>query len=255
MIFQVLCEGPDDIAALREIACLLFAARIQPFDRRAGAAGGPRSACLLVGQNEVRVSASDSGKSKLPSMLATALSQIPPQKQGKDADALQRITVLYDPDDEPAESMCTKLTNQVAAEAKEWALEGGGDEWRARRSSDGLTLVVRAVPWRAPGDVVDGLEDKQNLERLLCFVAAAAYPNKATVVERWLGEMSSAGGQPSWKAALHLWCALVEVKATEANAPARFLRQNEDCRPHVKPTLENVSLLRDLSVAFGIPGR
>jgi hypothetical protein len=113
-------------------------------------------------------------------------------------------------------------------------------------------VVVRAVPWRAPGGTVDGLPDSQNLERLLCHVAAMAYPDKAKAVERWLGEMSSTGDSPSWKAAMHLWCALVEPKATESNATARFLRQNEVCRPHVTGVVRQVSLFKDLSEAFGI---
>jgi hypothetical protein len=78
-----------------------------------------------------------------------------------------------------------------------------------------------------------------------------AYPTEAKTVERWLGEISEAGKQPSWKAALHLWCALVEPKADESNAAARFLHQNETCRPHARTAIEQVSLFKDLSLALG----
>ena len=56
----------------------------------------------------------------------------------------------------------------------------------------GELVEVRAVDWRAPGGVVDGLPDQMNLERLLCAVLAAAYPYDLAPIERWLAEISEA---------------------------------------------------------------
>ena len=131
--------------------------------------------------------------------------------------------------------MHARLASEVSVGAKHWKLDGGPGDWVARRSVQ--AVIVCAVHWRSPGNVVDGLPDRQNLERLLCHVTAVAYPTEAQTVERWLGEMSEAGKKPSWKAALHLWCALVGPKADEPNAPARFLHQDKTCQPHAREAI------------------
>jgi hypothetical protein len=146
--------------------------------------------------------------------------------------------------------MNARLADEVATNAKAWKLDGNPGDWVARRNGN-QAVLLRAVHWRSPGDVVDGLPDRQNLERLLCHVTAVAHPNEAKMVERWLSEISEAGKKPSWKAALHLWCALVEPKTDESNAPARFLHQNQTCRPHARAAIEQVSLFKDLSLALG----
>ena len=245
----VLCEGPADIAALREIGISFFGAKPLPIPRSAGAAGENRKLLLLIEGSEVEITAVQRAKSGLPEALATKLHGLPVENSSDDPNALERITVLFDPDDEPADKMYAKLADEVAATAKAWKLDGDPGDWVARRSVQ--TVILRAVPWRSPGNVVDSLPDWQNLERLLCHVAAVAYPTEAKIVERWLGEISEAGKKPVWKAALHLWCALVEPKADESNAAAQFLHQNQTCRPHARAAIEQVSLLKDLSIALG----
>ena len=106
------------------------------------------------------------------------------------------------------------------------------------------------MAWRAP-TFLDELPDLSNLERLLCGIAQLAYPKEAKVVERWLVEMNASTRSHAWKAALHLWCALVDPKTDERGAPARFLHQNEDCKAHVRPFLERVGLLRELTPLLG----
>lgn len=246
----VLCEGPADIAALREIGISFFGAKPLPIPRSAGAAGENRKLLLLIEGSEVEITAVQRAKSGLPAALAIKLHGLPVENSSDDPNALERITVLFDPDDESPEETCVRLAAEVSANAKAWKLDGSPRDWVARRNAN-QTVIVRAVPWRSPGDVVDGLPGWQSLERLLCHVTAVAYPTEAKTVERWLGEISEAGKQPSWKAALHLWCALVEPKADESNAAARFLHQNETCRPHARTAIEQVSLFKDLSLALG----
>jgi hypothetical protein len=245
----VLCEGPEDITAIREIAILLFEAKTTS-TQTPGAAGQPRKLSLNIQGCDVEITAGRRGKSGLPEELATKLLGLSVDNLGSAPNALQQITVLFDPDEEPRHRMYARLEEQIAAEAKSWKLEGQPGDWIARRNAS-ETVVVRAVHWRSPGSVVDGLPDYQNLERLICYVAAKAYPQEAKMVERWLGEISAADKEPCWKAALHLWCALVEHKADERNAAARFLHQNDTCRPHVREAIQEVSLFRDLSQALG----
>lgn len=245
----VLCEGPEDVTAIREIATLLFDAKVQRTPT-AGAAGQPRQLFLSVQGCDVEITAGRRGKSGLPEELATKLLGLSVDDLGTAPNALQQITVLFDPDEEPLDRMYTRLVDRIAAEARSWKLEGQPGDWIARRNAS-ETVVVRAVHWRSPGSVVDGLPDCQNLERLVCYVAAKAYPQEAKIVERWLGEIHATEKKPCWKAAVHLWCALVEHKSDERNAAARFLHQNDTCRPHVREAIREVSLFKDLSQALG----
>jgi hypothetical protein len=246
----VLCEGPADIAALREIGISLFGAQVQRTPLSAGAAGETRKLLLTVQGSQVEITAVERAKSGLPGALATKLHGLPFENSSDDRDALERITVLFDPDAESPDKMHASLADAVSASAQAWKLDGSPGDWVAHRDAS-QAVILRAVHWRSPGDVVDGLPDRQNLERLLCHVTAVAHPNEAKMVERWLSEISEAGRKPGWKAALHLWCALVEPKTDESNAPARFLHQNQTCRPHARVAIEQVSLFKDLSLALG----
>lgn len=49
---------------------------------------------------------------------------------------------------------------------------------------------------------------------------------------------------------LHLWCALVDEKATELNVAARVLHQNTACRPHALDVLREAGVLADLQPLF-----
>lgn len=253
----VLCEGPDDVAALREIAIGIFGAAVprsgaSSTETRAGAAGQARGQLVLAGRTRIEIRAVKNAKSQIAKALATELAQLPPQIGGDGDQRIRQVAAVFDPDGEGAERFHRDVEREVGRGAKAWrftAVKGGG-VWIAQRDA-GERLLVRAVAWRGPGAPVDGLADHQNLERLLCAIAARAYPAEATLVERWLTEIAQVrSAAAGWKAALHLWCALVEEKASDANAAARFLHQNKVCLPCVEPALREVSLLRDLRALF-----
>lgn len=250
----VLCEGPDDVAALRELALYVFKA-IAEKQSIAGTPGGePRTQKLRAGQIAIEIKASRAGKSGLIKMIGESLAALGPQDGPPEEAKVRRIAAVFDPDEEPVTAFHKGVASSVAREAPDWRLvQVGSGTWLARRMP-GERVQVRAIPWRAPGPVVDGLADHQNLERLLCAVAKAAYPAEAAIVERWLTEITTVSGKtPKWKAALHLWCALVDQSASELNAATRFLHQNGDCKPHVSPALEKVGLLRALRPLFAAP--
>jgi len=144
--------------------------------------------------------------------------------------------------------MHASLADAVSASAQAWKLDGSPGDWVAHRSQPGCDPA--RGPLALSRDVVDGLPDRQNLERLLCHVTAVAHPNEAKMVERWLSEISEAGRKPGWKAALHLWCALVEPKTDESNAPAGFSTRT-DLPAACTRRIEQVSLFKDLSLALG----
>jgi hypothetical protein len=260
----VLCEGPDDLNALRAIAQLLRWA--QPVRTPGIGAGQERQMVLQAGIARIEVSvpskargATGEGKSALSRGVATALEGLPPQTNPADEAHVSLVAAVFDPDDETAADFHTALVKAVRDHATAWTFAESGSPgvWHAQRGAT-EQLEVRAVDWRAPGGVLDRLPDQMNLERLLCAVLAQAYPDDVSDVARWLtevgGRCAAAGRKPpTWKAAIHVWLAVVYEKADELNAAARFLHQQDECRPHVERILDAVGLVRDLRPLLGPP--
>lgn len=174
-----------------------------------------------------------------------------------DESSVAVLGVVFDPDEQDAPRFHAEVERAVRAHAARWTLAAAGapGTWRAQREA-GELVEIRAVHWRAPGGVVDGLPDHMNLERLLCAVLAEAYPTDVTSIERWLEEIGAArkaaGRRPSaWKAAIHV--AAVYEKADDINAASRFLHQQSECKPHIEPLLAKVGLLDDLRPLLGPP--
>jgi hypothetical protein len=114
-------------------------------------------------------------------------------------------------------------------------------------------VFVRAIAWRANGATPVDLPDVQNLERLLDRIVGAAYPGDVSLIRRWLSEvvLARGGKLPRWKAAIHLWCALRDEKASEHSAADRFLGQHDMCKLHVEQALRETGLMAELEWLFG----
>ena len=258
----VLCEGPDDLNALRAIAQHLRWSE----PARAGVAGAGHERVVWLRTGDVRIEitvpsksrgASGEGKSALAQGVAEALRELPSQIGPPDESTLSLASVVFDPDDQPVSAFHVEIERAIRERATTWSLAPGGAPglWSATREA-GETVEVRAVHWRAPGEQLDGLPDHENLERLLCAVLAKAYPDDRDHMARWLTEMGerrrSAGRKAaSWKAAIHVWLACVYDKADELNAASRFLHQQAECKPHITPLLTDTGLLADLRPLLG----
>lgn len=255
----VFCEGIDDLNALRAIAQHLRWAT-------AGSGlGQDRKATLHAGVDvkiEITVpsksrGATGEGKSALPASLADELHNLRPQIDPEDEARVSLVSVVFDPDDKAAGAFHDDLVRAIGDRAPGWTLTATDlpGVWRAAREP-GEQLEIRAVHWRAPGAVLDGLPDHANLERLLCAVLAKAYADDKDHVARWLAEIDAArrraGRKPaSWKGAIHIWLAAVYDKVDEVNAASRVLHQQDECKPHVRPVLDDVGLLTDLAPLLG----
>jgi len=260
----ILCEGPDDLNALRAVAQILRWAR-SPATGGPGA-GQERVVLLQAGDARIEIKvpsksrgAVGEGKSVLARTAAEMLRELPPQVGSPDESYVSLVAVVFDPDEKPAEDFHAELERSVRTHSLAWTLTRAGtaSTWRAQREA-GEEVEIRAVHWRAPGDVLDGLPDHTNLERLMCAVAAKAWPDEVEHVARWLGEINGRrqAGQrkpATWKAAIHVWLAAVYDKADESNAASRFLHQQDECKPHIQSILDDVGLVADLRPLLGPP--
>ncbi len=253
----VFCEGRDDLNALRAVAQRLRWAEPAGSDVRdlavaLKAADGTRIEIKVPSKAR---GATGEGKSALARAAAAELQILRPQVDPADESRVSLVAVVFDPDEKAPADFHDDLTRAIREFAPAWTLTGTAGTWQAQREA-AEQVEVRAVHWRAPGPVLDGLPDHVNLERLLCAVVAKAYPDDEAHVARWLTEMrarcTEAGRKlPTWKAAIHIWLAIVHEKADEDNAASRFLHQQDKCKPHVQPILEEVGLLAELRPLLG----
>jgi hypothetical protein len=245
----ILCEGPDDLAALRELGIFLYGGKALKIGPSSGGAGEERKVRLQAGTAviDLVLVPNKDGKTGLPKGLAEQLHAVPPIGPQPDEGDVALLATVFDPDSSSEAEFHGQIQQAIAGGAPAWTLNIEREGvWSAHRGSE--TLTVHCVAWRGPGPVVDALPDHQNIERLLCAIAARAYPQEATLVERWTGEITTLRKPKAqrWKVALHLWCALVCDKASEHSAAARFLHQDATCKPHVETTLGEVGLVEAL---------
>src|SRR5262245_49361629 len=191
----IFCEGPDDLNALRAVAQVLRWA--QPVRAAGAGAGLEREMVLRAGDALIKVGvpskargAAGEGKSALARSVADNLGALRMQVDAADESSVSLVAAVYDPDDQSAADFHTELRQAIRDHAPAWTLAelGTPGVWRARREA-GEEVYVRAVHWRAPGSILDGLPDHSNLERLLCAVVAKAHPEEKEHVARWLTEI------------------------------------------------------------------
>lgn len=253
----ILCEGPDDMNALRAVGLIMGWA--EPATTATGVGAGQERAMLLkaaavtisVSVPSKNRGATGEGKSALARSLADNLAALPPRPDPNDESSVSLLSVVFDPDDEPASHFHVQLERAIREHAREWTLDEASSPgvWRAHRSAE--EIDIRAVHWRAPGEELAGLPDHANLERLLCAVLAKAYPEDKKLVAGWLTQIrkrqQSVGRKlVGWKGAIHVWLATVYEKADDINAAARILHQQKECKLHVEPALIETGLLDDL---------
>src|SRR5207237_651234 len=81
----VFCEGPDDVAALREIALHVFGAKVDRPATSAGPAGQPGREWLRNGPVRIEIRRVPGAKSAMPGALADWMAALAPQTEAPDA--------------------------------------------------------------------------------------------------------------------------------------------------------------------------
>lgn len=199
--------------------------------------------------------------------MATYFGGLPPLIIGDEA-LVDRVTFFFDPDDDEKDEFVNRVHSRLEG------LSTASPPWIASRNEPDLgrwtlaragepSVELRGIPWGAAGPVLDGLDDVQNLERLLCAVMGKAYPDQVARIAGWLDEIREfraslhPGQRLKWKAAVLLWAALTdEQSTTDGGIPSRFLGQHKPPRTadffeeYVRPELESQALHEGLAWVF-----
>lgn len=256
----VLVEGPDDLAALHEMAVRLFQAQKVERPPKHGASRGAlfQSASGVL----IDISVGLNAKDGLPKAVAGAIGGLPPQIRG-DETRTDKIAVLYDPDDDQPGAFAGRIDKQLKTSLISWTIENKNPEhWALRRNTE-EELELKSIAWNANVPVLDGLPDHQNLERLISQIMLSAYPNEKNRIEGWLSDIQNVRKSlprakvPKWKAAVLLWAALLDDQATsDVGITSRFFGQHSHgsganfFNDFVKPSLQSSGMDQALSWVF-----
>lgn len=256
---HVLVEGPDDVAALCELSTRLLGCAGSP--RAQGVPRPERSAVRLTSNGaEVQIRAATAAKDSIPRALV--FGSLPPQLVDDEAQ-VDRVAFFFDPDADAPNAFVDRVDRELRKNLQRWiATREAPDRWTLARPNE-AAVSLRAVAWGADGPPIGGLDDFQNLERLLCRVMGTAYPDLETCVAAWLAQITAKRRDlslraPKWKTAVLLWAALVDEAATsDAGIPSRFLGQHKHAlggdffADHVAPRVQAAGLDEPLAWTFG----
>ncbi len=255
----ILTEGPDDVAALTEL--FIRTGRVgtaRPINSAAASTATTRdrmhhltayTADKKTKSGTIKIVAVVN-ESTLPTKIATEIASLSINDPGAPE---RRFALVYDPDVKTPSQFEDAVHAALTVGAPAWTLAKNGPRWTLTRF--GETISLTAIPWCCDGPVLDSLPNVQNLERVLCAILAETYPAGVAYIEAWLEEIRDFRKEleitavPTWKAAIHLWCALVDDDKTEAAVAKRFLGQLQSCAEAARRVNEEngvLPALRDL---------
>lgn len=247
----VIAEGPEDLEALHEIGRRFFAAE-----------GGPQKPGMTVLSSptghliELRhVKKGQEGDSNVGRLVGIELGGLPAQVPD-DPTNCQLLVAVLDPDEHSSAARRRQVADAIKQFGRGWSLDESTAPWTATRVQGQLTETVRILVlcWELREEILDGLPDEQNLERVLDGVARRTHPEAARDIAAWLETTSRLrdGAKPTWKACMHAWASVLTPKH-EPERPAiarRFFGQDKALRLAAEQVIDATGLRTTLAPLF-----
>jgi hypothetical protein len=252
----VLCEGPDDISALRAIARKHFIKGTTSTPARPPAAGFERHVKIPVSDALAVELKTVSGKSDLAKNAALIIRDLPPRRDINEPDLIEQIVLVYDPDAQSLEDFEKESVTTLERDASDWvwtAREGIAHAWLGARE-DELPIELRMFAWTSTQRTLDGLNDEHNLERLVCQIFSLTYADNKHEEELIVPTLSAIHQRmnkpPMWKSAVHLWCALLGPRWNEVTVCDQAFQQHPQLKKVSEEVLKSLGLFEQLEAVF-----
>lgn len=230
---RIICEGPDDRSALRELLVRHFGLQV-----KRGTAPALEKVETLVprGQAGPAVEIVIAGSKEKVRAQAIASEQY-----SSASDPIETLGLCFDPNGQSEAQWRSWLAAGLAPLTPQTA----GDGWTVATVAGRARLLP--LPWFSPAPVRYALPDHHNLERVAIHALAEAYPSLAPAIARWVDELPGLGGTPSWKTALRLWNAVVHPDAAGASFLDKVCGQDHQTGLRVRALLDGTLLWRGLA--------
>ncbi len=205
MIGVVYCEGQDDVSALTGIIRATTGVKHRPSERfnKVAAARANRFDFGAFGTLDLIAKRPGADRGARPNR-ESAIDLATGDLLAPSPSDVDRIGLCVDPEGDSREMLRSAIGPKVPnAMATEWG-------W----VFEGRELVL--LPWFVQSPVFDGLPDRHDLERVAIHALQVRDPAAAALVEPWLDQLAGhSEGRRSWKAAMHLFNAVLQPKRTE----------------------------------------
>jgi hypothetical protein len=233
----LVCEGPDEIACIRELLNRKFGFEIHPNipSRPPPPAGEIRSVDMRSAERNLWVSVrAKEGKSQLVQLCRSEIQNMSP------ASPYERVGINFDPDGE------TEVQWRKSLFEESWT-----PPLVPQRDGTYLheALPVIPLPWEGGATPFDHLEDHHCLERLMLGAALQVEPELMKTIEGWLNEVDERlahrllPGTPkrvyrNWKTATRMLAGLRFPDKSVPGVAQQFFGQNQELWTALEPTLQ-----------------
>ena len=207
----LLCEGPEDLAALRETLKGRFGFLKMTGDNL------PRREQWSRGDLTLELVAVE-GKAQVVQKAVTIT------LADSAHDPIVRFGLSFDPNGQAEEKWRSWLEEAL----RDLSLSRTGWDYTARPAGR-VPLEVHPIPWSWTGSPRYGLDDSHCLERIAVDVLATESSLQHERVARWMDELrAGAGVPPTWKTAARLWNALVLPEVSGAGFYSKVFGQRAE---------------------------
>lgn len=242
----IICEGPEDLAALREL--LIRQWGFEPKRSWPPPAGEIRLQPMARGEVDLDVRAAGS-RSHLISHWPTFI------RTSSESNTVRTLGLSFDPNGDAEQRWRRTVFEDPWGSPP---MQRDGEDYLACRAEGPQGPMVRVVPlpWSSSApdfDKLDATTDgvpKQCLERLLVAAANARDAQRGAMIARWLDELQQDAGV-SWKTAARLWHAVLFPEVGVADMATKAFGQDADLWSYLAPLLEASSLWSGLERMLG----
>ncbi len=202
----ILCEGPQDLEALRELLCRSYL-MVPRRAISAGPSGGERKALLDSRTGDLSLElVVGGGRPGLHARWVKFARDMSP------SEPYSRIGVSFDPNGDAEQDWRRLVFEEAWGDAT--IQKGPFGDYSAPVAALGTARPVDVVPlpWASESPLAYGLSDHQSLDRILAAAARQLHPEFDPCVEAYLQCAARNGRSPGWKEAAKSWEALLFPK-------------------------------------------
>lgn len=240
---RILCEGPDDRAALRELLTRGFEMKVRP---RASSPPDARVELVPKAGGDLLVEIVVAGSDE--KVLARAVEA---EQFGSPATPVEILGLCFDPNGRTQEEQWRAW---IEAGLRPLNPQPVGDGWRVSGPLGAASVLP--LPWQSPRALPHyGLPDKHSLERIVIQALAEVHHDKHCAIADWTCRLSELKVDQRWvwKSALRLWNALVHPDVSGAALFDQLCGQDHAVGGGVRAVLEGTPLWLGLSAIAATP--
>lgn len=234
----ILCEGPADVAGLRELLSRRWGFDVLPATSLPAVGDVRRQAMKSRREDLVLVVQAAKGRTALPAAWTREV------RANSPSEPYGALGVCFDPNGDSERRWRELLFEKAWSEP---LVPNADGDYQVN------SLPVVPLPWSSESPVCSGLEDWHSLDRIIVTAARVANPPLVSVVDQWIDQLRSLGREVSWKTAARLWHAVLFPDRNVPDVASQTFGQDAALWSAADPLLRGGTLWLGMSRLLGVP--